>query len=71
MIIQRQYSYFCTGACACSRESIEWLLTREGTGNAVVLVVGGANEALEARPDSYSLTIKQRKGFVRLAMQHG
>ncbi len=59
------------GACACSRESIEWLLTRNGTGNAIVLVVGGATEALEARPGSFTLTIKQRKGFVRLALQNG
>jgi len=60
-----------SGACACSRDSIQWLLTHKGTGNAVVLVVGGATEALEARPNSFNLTIKDRKGFVRLAMQNG
>jgi len=59
------------GFCSCSKESIEYLLTQNGCGNAVVLIVGGANEALDARPGSFTLTLKQRKGFVRIAMQHG
>lgn len=48
-----------------------WLFTRQGVGNAVTLVVGGAHEALEARPGSLILTLAQRKGFARLAMEHG
>jgi len=59
------------GFCSCSKQSIEYLLTHNGHGNAVVLVVGGASEALDARPGSFTLTLKQRKGFVRIAMQHG
>lgn len=67
------YSLFvlCAGFCSCSRQSIEYLLTRNGRGNAVVVVVGGASEALDARPGSFTLTLKNRRGFVRIAMQHG
>ncbi|CAL1267902.1 unnamed protein product [Larinioides sclopetarius] len=60
-----------TGACAATRESIEWLLTKEGKGNALILVIGGAAEALDAHPGDVNLTLKRRKGFVRLALKHG
>ena len=65
--------YLCssTGFCSCSKQSIEYLVTRNGRGNAVVLLVGGASEALDARPGSFTLTLKERKGFVRIAVQHG
>lgn len=59
------------GICSCNRGSIEWLLSNEGTGNAVVLVVGGATEALEARPGSFTLTLAKRKGFSRIALKQG
>lgn len=70
------YAYMhCTdsaaGACDVSRESIEWILTRQGKGNAAIVVVGGAEEALEAYPGRYNLTLKDRKGFVKLAIQTG
>ena len=42
-----------------------------GSGVAIFVVVGGAQEALDARPDSFRLTLKDRKGFVRKAVQHG
>jgi len=60
-----------TGMCECSKESIEWLLTKEGTGNALVLIIGGANEALEAKEGNFRLCYKQRKGFVKIALRHG
>mmetsp|Transcript_29779 Transcript_29779/g.78432 ORF Transcript_29779/g.78432 Transcript_29779/m.78432 type:complete len:548 (+) Transcript_29779:82-1725(+) len=40
-------------------------------GNAVILVVGGAAEALDTKPGEYVLTLARRKGFFRLALQHG
>ena len=40
-------------------------------GNGVVIVVGGANEALDARPGHAVLTLAKRKGFVRLALKTG
>ncbi|CAL6329912.1 unnamed protein product [Bathycoccus prasinos] len=39
--------------------------------NAVVIVVGGANEAMDAHPGTAILTLAKRKGFVRLALKTG
>lgn len=36
-----------------------------------VLMVGGAQEALNARPGNYQLVLKKRKGFVKIALQTG
>lgn len=41
------------------------------TANAVVIVVGGAQEALYMRPDEYRIVLKKRKGFVKLALKSG
>lgn len=60
-----------TGAVEVSKASIEWILTKEGTGNAVGIIIGGAVEALDAVPDRYVVNLKNRKGFVRLALKHG
>ena len=54
-----------------SKESIEWILTKQGTGNAVIIVVGGAEEALFASPGNYTLKLKSRKGFVKMAIKTG
>lgn len=43
----------------------------EYTSNGVVLVVGGAQEALNARPGNYKICIKSRKGFVKIALETG
>ncbi|CAB3397627.1 unnamed protein product [Caenorhabditis bovis] len=59
------------GMVDCSRESIKYLLNNTRKGNAVVLVVGGAEEALDAHPGHHILTLRRRKGFVRIAIQTG
>lgn len=41
------------------------------TSTAVAIVVGGAHEALDSRPGKYILTIKNRKGFIKVAMKAG
>ena len=61
----------CTGVCDVSKESIEWILTKQGSGNAVVIVVGGAEEALESYPGKYNITLRSRKGFVKMAIKTG
>lgn len=38
---------------------------------SVMIVIGGAQEALHARPGSTTLILRNRKGFVRLALQAG
>lgn len=37
----------------------------------MVLVVGGAQEALYARPGNYRLVLNKRKGFIKIAIQTG
>ncbi|XP_057260784.1 diacylglycerol O-acyltransferase 2-like isoform X1 [Pezoporus wallicus] len=59
------------GLCPVTRRAIGYLLSKNGTGNAVAIVIGGAAESLSCRPGITTLTLKNRKGFVRLALQHG
>ena len=40
-------------------------------GGSICLVVGGAAEAIETDPGGISLTLAQRKGFVRVALANG
>ncbi|KAI2801885.1 2-acylglycerol O-acyltransferase 1 [Blomia tropicalis] len=60
-----------SGTCEASRESIEYIISGKGRGNAAAIVIGGANEVLKAAPNQMILTLKRRKGFVRLAIKHG
>jgi len=59
------------GVIDASRDSLEYTLTQQGAGHSVVLVVGGAAEIADTRRDSYVLTIKRRKGFIKLALETG
>ena len=47
------------------------ILTKNKSGQAIGLVVGGALEALEANPGQYNLKLKDRKGFVKIALKTG
>lgn len=59
------------GLCPVTRRAIGYLLSKNGTGNAVAIVIGGAAESLSCRPGITTLILKNRKGFVRMALQHG
>ncbi|KAG8429359.1 hypothetical protein GDO86_018923 [Hymenochirus boettgeri] len=59
------------GMVPVSKDSLQFLLTRCGLGNAVFIVVGGAAESLQSIPGKHTVTLSGRKGFVRLALQHG
>ena len=59
------------GMCDVSRESIEYLMRKQGKGNAAVIVVGGAAESLDAHPGQYTLTLQKRVGFVKMALKTG
>lgn len=54
-----------------SKESITHICTNQGTGNAAIIVIGGAAESLEAYPGSATLKLKNRKGFVKMALRTG
>ena len=60
-----------SGVCSVDKESIEHILQKMGSGHSVVIVVGGAAESLDAHPDSLKLTLKDRKGFVKMALKCG
>lgn len=42
-----------------------------GPGSALTIVVGGAAESLSAHPGTADLTLKRRKGFIKLAIRQG
>eukprot|EP01059_Diplonema_ambulator_P019115 TRINITY_DN3193_c0_g1_i2.p1 TRINITY_DN3193_c0_g1~~TRINITY_DN3193_c0_g1_i2.p1 ORF type:complete len:490 (+),score=139.71 TRINITY_DN3193_c0_g1_i2:50-1471(+) len=53
-----------------SRKTLMNLL-RGKPGDSALLVVGGAEESLDAAPGTSKLILKKRKGFVRIALQTG
>ncbi|KAH8258262.1 hypothetical protein KR038_008752 [Drosophila bunnanda] len=72
----------CWGMVSVSKESLAYLLSksndpkhednRDGfTSNAVAILVGGAQEAMDSYPGQYILTLKKRKGFVKMAIRTG
>lgn len=56
------------GIAAVSRKSCEYILN-SGAGRAIVIVIGGAAESLNARPGTNDLVLRKRLGFIRLAMK--
>jgi len=60
--------YMALGFASVSKESCDYLLDH---GIAPLIVVGGAEEAIDARPGTNKLILKRRKGFIKLALQHG
>ncbi|KAI5868312.1 DAGAT-domain-containing protein [Durotheca rogersii] len=73
--LYREY-ILAAGLRSVSKESIVNILTRggpngEGMGRGVTIVVGGARESLEAQPGQLRLVLKERKGFVRIAIRTG
>jgi diacylglycerol O-acyltransferase-2 len=58
------------GCCSSSKRSISHVLSRPG-GSASVLVVGGAAESIYSEKGRLQLVLKQRKGFIKMAIRHG
>lgn len=54
-----------------SKESINYYLKQHNSGQAVAIVVGGAEELLEAHPNTYNVCIANRKGFIKIAIENG
>ncbi|XP_037368939.1 diacylglycerol O-acyltransferase 2-like protein 6 [Talpa occidentalis] len=59
------------GICPVSEVALKYLLTQNNSGNAVIVVVGGAAEALLCRPGASTIILTRRKGFVKLALKTG
>ncbi len=66
------YGFYLTalGICDASPESCNAILKR-GAGNSLLLVLGGAKESLDAHPGTADLTLKDRKGFVKIGLMTG
>ncbi|CAJ0567995.1 unnamed protein product, partial [Mesorhabditis spiculigera] len=58
--IRREYGLL-HGFIGCSKESLNYVLRGEKKGQAAVLVVGGAEEALDAHPGHHILTLNNRQ----------
>lgn len=41
------------------------------TANGAMIVVGGAEEAFNSRPNNYTIIVKKRKGFIKISLQTG
>ncbi|XP_028655954.2 2-acylglycerol O-acyltransferase 2 [Erpetoichthys calabaricus] len=61
----------CGGLIPSDKDSATYLLENKQGGSAVVIAIGGAPESLDARPGAFTLLLKNRKGFVRLAIEKG
>ncbi|XP_044757332.1 2-acylglycerol O-acyltransferase 1-like isoform X2 [Coccinella septempunctata] len=59
------------GCVSPSAKSLDHLLSKPGGGNAVGLVVGGVAEAYLCNPGQYKLVLRNRKGFIRIALKNG
>ncbi|CAF1060120.1 unnamed protein product [Adineta ricciae] len=79
MLLQLQFLFPFTreillrlGACCVSKESCEYFLRgNHGTGHALVIIIGGAREMYFTKANTMKLYLKNRKGFVTLALKHG
>lgn len=61
----------CAGLVVASKKSVSHVLSNEKGGNVAVIVIGGAEESLDAHPGSLTLNILKRKGFIKMALKHG
>ncbi|ETN79958.1 diacylglycerol acyltransferase [Necator americanus] len=70
-VVRRRELLQLGGFIDCSKESIRNVLSGKKEGKAVVIVVGGAEEALDAHPSRHKLKLLSRKGFVKEAFHAG
>ena len=54
-----------------SRASLTHVLSKSGKGIALSIAIGGAEEALTSSPGVNMVVMRHRKGFVRVALEHG
>ncbi|XP_028911811.1 2-acylglycerol O-acyltransferase 2-A-like [Ornithorhynchus anatinus] len=59
------------GLVSSDKASASHVLGQAGGGQVAVIAVGGPAEALEARPAALTLHLRNRMGFIKLALEHG
>ncbi|KAM7160437.1 2-acylglycerol O-acyltransferase 1 isoform 1-T1 [Macrochelys suwanniensis] len=60
-----------TGLVSASKKSVSHVLNNDRGGNVAVIVIGGAEESLDAHPGSLTLNILKRRGFIKMALKYG
>uniref|UniRef100_A0A1I8AE39 Acyltransferase n=1 Tax=Steinernema glaseri TaxID=37863 RepID=A0A1I8AE39_9BILA len=69
--LRREYM-MALGCVESSHKSIEYLLSNpEKKGQMVAIVLGGAEEVLDAHCGKYDLNLKSRRGFCHYALKYG
>nr|UEK51601.1 PAGAT-like protein [Parasacculina yatsui] len=63
--------FLTSGGLACTRRSMEYVLRGPERGHMLVVVAGGASEALIAQPGTNRIILASRKGFVKVALTTG
>ncbi|XP_006134902.1 2-acylglycerol O-acyltransferase 1 [Pelodiscus sinensis] len=59
------------GLVSASKKSVSHVLNNDRGGNIAVIVIGGAEESLDAHPGNLTLSIFKRKGFIKMALKYG
>uniref|UniRef100_A0A914GWW5 Acyltransferase n=1 Tax=Globodera rostochiensis TaxID=31243 RepID=A0A914GWW5_GLORO len=59
------------GGVESSSRSLKFLLSNPGRGRLIGIVIGGAEEVLDAHPGQHHLNILGRRGFCRFALKTG
>lgn len=59
------------GVVNVHHDSCKFVLTQQGPGHSVAIVIGGVCDALDTCVNSYNITLERRKGFVKLALETG
>ncbi|XP_077987282.1 2-acylglycerol O-acyltransferase 1-like [Glandiceps talaboti] len=59
------------GIIDCTKESVHYVLGETGPGNACIVVIGGALESLEAHAGATTILLKEKKGFIKIALRCG
>ncbi|EMP37285.1 2-acylglycerol O-acyltransferase 1 [Chelonia mydas] len=60
-----------TGLVSASEKSLSHVLNNDRGGHIAVIVIGGAEESLDAYPGSLTLNILKRRGFIKMALKNG
>lgn len=63
--------FMAIGGVSAKKESMEFLLKQPGTGKALCLVIGANEDLVASIPHRMDLTVKCRKGFVKMALRYG
>ncbi|KAK6050515.1 diacylglycerol acyltransferase [Cooperia oncophora] len=70
-IMLRREWFLAGGFIGCDEKSIRNALSVREVGQAVVIIVGGVEESILARPGEHKIKLLHRKGFIKVAFHCG